>query len=312
MNRGRRQDDIFLDDGDYRRFLEVLQETVKQWNLEVAAYCLMSNHYHILVRTPSGNISRCMRHLNGVYTQRFNQKHEIDGALFRGRYKSVLVEEDSHLLKLLRYIHRNPLKAGIVPHLDDYRWSSHKGYLAGSQGWNWLTRDPLLAMFTSNRKQAHIAYAGFVQQEDSNEVQSFFAKEKRPPIFGSVSFVEKIKNMFGREGRDSEIPEAGILHPAYADVLAAVCQVCHVSEQSIYASQRGQSNPARDLVIYSMRQHTQKTLEDIGKHLNIEKYSSVSSAVQRIKKQKEKDSQMRELIEKIDGFISKAKSRFDP
>ena len=312
MNRGRRQDNIFLNAGDNRLFLKVLQETVKQWNLEVAAYCLMSNHYHILVRTPHGNISRCMRHLNGVYTQRFNRKHGIDGTLFRGRYRSVLVEEDSYLLELLRYIHRNPVKAGITSQLHDYPWSSHKGYLAGSRGWNWLTREPLLAMFSSNRTQAHAAYVDFVQQEDSAEIQTFFAKEKRPPIFGSESFVEKIRNQFDRQDKDREIPEAVILQPTYTEVLDAVCQVCQVSEQSINISRRGQSNPARDLVIYSMRQHTQQSLEEIGKHLNIEKYSSVSSAVQRIKMQKNRDSRLRRIVEMIDDAISKAKSRFDP
>ncbi|MBW2187841.1 MAG: transposase [Deltaproteobacteria bacterium] len=114
MNRGRRREDIFEDDGDFRLFLEVLKDTAKMWNLKVSAYCLMSNHYHLLVQTPDGNLSRCMRHLNGVYTQRYNRKHGLDGQLFRGRYKSVLVEEDHYLLELLRYIHRNPVAAGMV------------------------------------------------------------------------------------------------------------------------------------------------------------------------------------------------------
>ena len=89
-----------------------------------------------------------MRLLNGVYTQRFNLKHNLDRQLFRGRYKSVLVEEDSHLLELLRYIHRNPLEAGMVSELEAYTWSSHRGYLADKQGWSWLHRDVLLDMFS--------------------------------------------------------------------------------------------------------------------------------------------------------------------
>lgn len=141
MNRGRRREQIYQDEEDYRLFLEVLQDTAKMWNLRVSAYCLMSNHYHLLVQTPDGNLSRCMRHLNGVYTQRYNRRHGIDGQLFRGRYKAVLVEEDSHLLELLRYIHRNPIEADIVSTLAAYKWCSHRGYLANERGWSWLHRD---------------------------------------------------------------------------------------------------------------------------------------------------------------------------
>lgn len=152
MNRGRRREDIFEDDGDYRLFLDVLRDTAKMWNLNVSAYCLMSNHYHLLVQTPDGNLARCMRHLNGVYTQRYNRKHGYDGQLFRGRYKTVLIEEDSYLLELLRYIHRNPMEAGMVSELAEYHWSSHRGYLAHEKGWEWLHRDKLLKMLSKNEK----------------------------------------------------------------------------------------------------------------------------------------------------------------
>ncbi len=116
-------------------FPKVLQEASNLWNLRISAYCLMPIHYLLLVQTPDGNLSRCMRHLNGVYTQRFNRLHKKEGQLFRGRYKAVLVEDDSHLLEVMRYIHRNPLKAGIVKNPGDYPWSSHNGYLSKAKKW---------------------------------------------------------------------------------------------------------------------------------------------------------------------------------
>ncbi|MEW6114666.1 MAG: transposase, partial [Thermodesulfobacteriota bacterium] len=133
MNRGRRREAIFRDQDDYLRFVELLGQGSAMWNVRIAAFCLMPNHYHLLVRTPGANLSRFMRHVDGVYTQRFNRNHNFDGSLFRGRYKAILVDADTYLLELLRYIHRNPLRAGLASRLDRYAWSSHKGYLFGSR-----------------------------------------------------------------------------------------------------------------------------------------------------------------------------------
>ena len=149
MNRARREEDLFIDKADYQQFIDLLQETVDLFNVNVAAFCLMPTHYHLMVQTPDANLSRCMRHLNGVYTQRYNVRHSCDGTLFRGRYKSILVDVDSYVLQLVRYIHRNPLKAGLVKRLDQYVWSSHKGYLSKAKKWNWLYKDFVLGMLTA-------------------------------------------------------------------------------------------------------------------------------------------------------------------
>ena len=119
MNRGNARQTIFLDKGDYRAFLDLLDECSSMWGLECHAYCLMPNHYHLLLSTPSGNLSRAMRHLDGVYTQRFNRRHDRDGHLFRGRYKAILVDADSYLLQVARYIHLNPIKARLVQDPQD-------------------------------------------------------------------------------------------------------------------------------------------------------------------------------------------------
>ena len=112
MNRGRRGEKIFEGKEDYRSFLEILEELAEVFNVNVSAYCLMSNHYHLLVKTPDANLSGSMRHL---YTQRYNRRHGYDGPLFRGRYKSILVESDSYTLELVRYIHRNPQDFEEIP-----------------------------------------------------------------------------------------------------------------------------------------------------------------------------------------------------
>ncbi len=170
MNRGRRSEKIYSNNSDRESFIKVLQESSELWNIRVAAYCLMSNHYHLLVQTPEGNLSRGMRHINGVYTQRFNRSHKKEGQLFRGRYKTVLVESDSHLLEVMRYIHRNPLGAGIVKSLGDYQWSSHQGYLSRARKYKWLEKEILLTMLASAKGKQRAAYMDFVSKGESEEI----------------------------------------------------------------------------------------------------------------------------------------------
>jgi putative transposase len=121
MNRGRARQNIFHTASDFEQFLATLEEASSRFSIEVHAYCLMTNHYHLLIKTPLGNLQRAMRHIGGVYTQRYNRSHRTDGSLFRGRYKSILVDSDEYLLHLSKYIHLNPVEAQMVEHLDSYR-----------------------------------------------------------------------------------------------------------------------------------------------------------------------------------------------
>ena len=151
MNRGRRAEAVFSDKQDYQGFVDLLQETCEMWDVRIAAYCLMPNHYHLLMQTPQANLSRSMRHINGIYTQRYNRRHSCDGQLFRGRYKSILVEQDSYLLQLMRYIHKNPVKAGLAENPGGYAWSSHRAYLSNAKKWDWVSTDFILSMLTPGK-----------------------------------------------------------------------------------------------------------------------------------------------------------------
>jgi REP element-mobilizing transposase RayT len=144
-------------------FLDLLKEAAELWDVRISAYCLMSNHYHLLIHTPKENLSRYMRHINGVYTQRFNRVHGYDGPLFRGRFKSILVDGDSYLLQLVRYIHRNPLKAGIVDHPEAYPWSSHNGYLSSARGWDWLHKDFILSILSTQERGGYSSVSNVLE-----------------------------------------------------------------------------------------------------------------------------------------------------
>ena len=303
MNRGRRRDDIFKNDGDYRLFLEVLKDTVKIWNLKVSAYCLMSNHYHLLVHTPEGNLSRCMRHLNGVYTQRFNRRHGFDGQLFRGRYKAVLVEDDSYLIELVRYIHRNPLVAGIVSELALYNWSSHQAYMACEERWDWLYIDKLLQMFSESRSSALEEYLAYVYRTDSEEIQNFFSHKKLPSVLGSVEFIDKIRKRFNFKSADKEIPRKMLPSVDVETVIKVVCDVCRITEEELFFSRRGVANPHRDLAIYTLRIHTFKTLSEIGFVFEVKHYSTVSTAIGRVKKALDTKPEFLQMIKEIEARL---------
>jgi putative transposase len=303
MNRGRRKEDIFLQIEDHEAFIQVVRDTAEIWNLKVAAYCLMPNHYHLLVQTPDGNISRCMRHINGLYTQRFNRAHHKDGPLFRGRYKAVLVEGDSHLLEVMRYIHRNPLRAGIVEQLADYLWSSHHGYLSWAKKWNWLHKDVLLNMLSAIKSRRRAAYTDFVSQLEPEEIECFYSMKKLPSILGSDDFKEWVKEKF-RHLELQEIPEARILAVTPEKVISLVCSHFKVNEKQLMATRRGQENLPRDIAIYLARRHSRRTLAEIGNSFGIDNYSTVSSAVERIKAKKSSRA-LRRHLDQIESRLKK-------
>ena len=148
MSHSRARQKIFHDPRYYQVFLETLAEAHQRFRGIIHAYCLMGNHYHLLIETPNANLSRIMRHINGVYTQRYNRLEKSDGPLFKGRYKAVLVDRDSYLLPLSRYIHRNPvdLKRPLVAAPEQFPWSSCSAYINKAKSPAWLERETLYTL----------------------------------------------------------------------------------------------------------------------------------------------------------------------
>lgn len=161
-SRGDRREDIFLCDDDRLEWLEVLGIVCSRFNWVVHAYCQMTNHYHLLLETVDGNLSRGMRQLNGLYTQRFNRRHGLVGHLYQGRYKAILVQKETYLLELARYVALNPLRANMVESLEDWRWSSYSFITEQVAHPPWLDTEWLLGQFSSQRNEAIKAYRHFV------------------------------------------------------------------------------------------------------------------------------------------------------
>ena len=299
MNLGRRREAIFRDQDDYLRFVELLGQGSAMWNVRIAAFCLMPNHYHLLVQTPGANLSRFMRHVDGVYTQRFNRNHNFDGSLFRGRYKAILVDADTYLLELLRYIHRNPLRAGLASRLDRYAWSSHKGYLFGSRRWSWLHSEFVLSMLVEDKAKQAAAYREFMAEAESDELAGFFSRKNLPSILGSEGFIDWVKAKFHNLRDHQEVPESRQLAPGLEVIKSAVCSNYEIDLSRLLLSRRGMNNQARNVAIYLARRLSGETLATIGKAFELGNYSSVSSAVSRLEHEIRADNRLKRRVEAI-------------
>ena len=306
MNRGRRGEKIFLDRKDYLTFLDLLKESSDTWHIHIAGYCLMPNHYHLLVHTPKANLSRSMRHINGVYTQRFNRRHGIDGQLFRGRYKSILVDADSYILQLLRYIHRNPARAGLVKESDNYEWSSHRGYISNGKKWDWLYKDFALSMLASVKSLRRRFYRQFMAEADSEEILQVFTGKKWPSVLASKEFIDSLKERFFSKKRHQEIPESTILSPDKERIKQSVCDFYGVKEEILCKSKRGVVNEPRNVAIYLARILRNDSLGEICRDYGLKKYSSAGSAIERVNGQRSRDKKFKGRIDKIISMTIKS------
>lgn len=189
--RGNARQDIFLDDADRHLFLSVLDRAVLRFRLVVHAYCLMDNHYHLLLETPEANLSRALRQLNGVYTQAFNRRHGKVGHVLQGRFKAILVDRDSYLIELCRYVVLNPVRAKVTRKPDTYRWSSYRASAGLAPVPTFLTIDRLLSQFGKQRAAAQRKYRIFVAEGIGQKAP--WEKVQGQALLGSQAFVERLR-----------------------------------------------------------------------------------------------------------------------
>ena len=203
-SRGDRREDIFLDDVDRKMFLEVLADVCDRFRWVCHAYCLMSNHYHLVVETRESTLSQGMRQLNGVFTQRSNRRHHRVGHVFQGRYKAILVQKEAYLLELVRYVVLNPVRAGMVRSAREWPWSSYRATAGMIEAPSWLHLDWVLSAFGSKRKAAMVAFRQFVS--DGRAANAPWADLKRQVYLGDEAFVDAMLVKLDDATPLSEIP----------------------------------------------------------------------------------------------------------
>lgn len=203
--RGNERKSIYANDADRRCFITLLEQTVKRFNWICYSYCLMDNHYHLLIETIDPTLSKGMRHLNGVYTQRMNRVHSRVGHLFQGRFKAILVEKGSYLLELCRYIVLNPVRARLVKLPEEYPWSSYRAMIGLVPRSNLLTVEWVLSCFGDNAAKAIYNYQKFVL--DGIRAKSPWEGLKGQIALGSPHFLKAIEPLFSNKKMAQEIPK---------------------------------------------------------------------------------------------------------
>lgn len=203
-SRGNARQPIFLSDSDRQTFLEILSLVAKRFHWLCHAYCLMDNHYHLLIETMEANLSRGMRQLNGIYTQRFNRQHGRVGHLFQGRYKAIVVDKEAYLFELCRYVVLNPVRAGMVQHPKAWRWSSYRATAGLEKVPEFLTVDWVLGQLAKERQRAHQLYEALVQEGLKRE--SPWPELKGQIFLGHSGFIDRIGGLLSNRGEIREIP----------------------------------------------------------------------------------------------------------
>ncbi len=205
-SRGNAQAAIFLDDEDRESFLVVLSECIGRFGWICHAYCLMDNHYHLVIETPIANLSAGMRQLNGVYTQRFNRRHGRVGHVFQGRFKAILVERDSYLQELCRYVVLNPVRAKMVVEVSQYAWSSYLPTVGETPTPPWLQTEWVLSQFGNGRAVVQRGYRDFVAEGVGST--SPWGKLKGQVLLGCDHFVNDLQPLLDATRGFGEIPRS--------------------------------------------------------------------------------------------------------
>jgi REP element-mobilizing transposase RayT len=304
INRGNAGETIFKSNRDREKFLEYLATAAGRFAIVIHSYCLMPNHYHLLIETTEANLSAAIQWLNVSYATYFNRKRKRQGHLFQGRFKAILVEADGYLAQLSRYIHLNPVKAKMVEAPQDYPWSSYAFFVGEKETPEWLTTS-LLTQFSSQRKPAIQNYRAFVEETDADTLENPNKQSVAGCILGDTSFVLWIQETFLSDGRDAkEIPQLKKLRTLIPPekIVKTVAAATGSSPDAIVTKGR-KRNQFREIAIYLALQFCALPCVELGRYFGGISGSAISLCGKRCAMKTEKDKALRGVIEKIRGQI---------
>lgn len=293
-SRGNEQKDVFKSQRDREKFLEYLASATERYGAVIHAYCLLSNHYHLLLETPAGNLSQIMRHINGAYTTYFNVKRKRAGHLFQGRFKAILVEADEYAMELSRYIHLNPVRAGMVTRPEEYRWSSYNNYIGQGVASSWLKVETILDYFSNSAKEARQKYRSFVEDLLGKEYESPFKNTFGAAVLGTAEFIEMVTTEHLAEKEiDRAVPDIRQFksNPELEEILKAVAAIMGGNEKL-----------ARQVGMYLCHKCSGKKLREIGNLFGVGE-TAIAEARRLLSRKMETDRQLCGEVEKVKGIL---------
>lgn len=295
--RGNERKPIVRDDADRARFVATLAAMVEQYGVLCHAWVLMDNHYHLLLETPTPNLSLALRHLNGVYTQGFNRRHRRVGHLFQGRFKAIIVEKEAYLIELCRYVVLNPVRAGAVKDPAGYRWSSYRPTAGLTAAPGWLTVDWLLGQFGETRRTAQAKYRQFVA-EGIRQPPAPWEEVVGQIYLGDATFIRRAQRASQRMA-DPEIPrqQRQPRWQAPEVVLQRVARGYGVTVADLVGPTRRPSE-ARQVALYGLRRWAGESLPAVARRMGMT-YSAVSRRVSAVAQRLVKARSFRTRVENV-------------
>jgi putative transposase len=269
-SRGNERREVFRDDDDRREFLRLLGRTVELFGWKLHAWVLMGNHFHLLVGTPEATLSRGMRQLNGDYAGHFNRRHGRDGHVFQGRFKAVLVQRESHLLEVARYVVRNPVRAGMVKSAEEWPWSSYRASAGLEPAPAWLDASFLLEVFGARRAAAAARYREFVADSTAASYDPW--NQVLGQIYlGSASFAEEARAGLASSDAARDVPrrQREPVTPSVEEVVRLFGQAFGLTLAELRERPRILSRE-RAVLAGALRRHARATLPSIGEALGVE------------------------------------------
>ena len=295
-SRGNERKAIFKSKGDREKFLSYLKSAHERYGALIHVYCLMNNHYHLLVETPRSNLSQILHHINGAYTNYYNAKRKRAGHLFQGRYKAIVVDKDAYCQELSRYIHLNPVRAGIVDRPSEYPWSSYGYYVGVKKQPEWATVETVLEYFDKDIKKARKYYRKFIEEvlgkEIANPLKDVFAST----FLGSERFIDWAKEKWiGYKNADvRNIPVLKELKgaPSLEDI-----------EQKVRSVIGGMDPLYKKSCLYLSQQYGGYRLKDIGAYYHM-RGSAVSQSNRRLKEKIDRDRKFKKKLKEIKDMLN--------